>query len=326
MGKFIDALTQQAGGLLGGAVNTGLGLLMENHEDKRQLNQQQKLQDMQLAGSKDLTKFNYEQQLKMWHDTNYGAQMQELKKAGLNPGLIYGTSGGGATTTGSGGANVSGGHAAQQSGEILGLMGMKNQNDLTRAQIENIKAQTAKTQAETPNVALTGKNIQATTENIETETALNKIRLIYEEGNQMYQNEILEKQRDIITNQLNMIQNDASISDQTKQDRIKQIKAEAVNSVIEGTLKHAQIDVANQTIKTQIAQIAQQWQNLDQQQKEQKIHQTLMSAGAKLMDKEREYMLYKTIIQGAATILQGIGNLKPGGSKTFNTNNIIQPN
>ena len=44
----------------------------------------------------------------MWKDTNYSAQMEELKKAGLNPGLLYGMSGGGATTIGTGVKTTSG--------------------------------------------------------------------------------------------------------------------------------------------------------------------------------------------------------------------------
>ena len=43
-----------------------------------------------------------------------------MEKAGLNPGLIYGMSGGGATTTGSGsGASTTQGHAPVGGGEAL---------------------------------------------------------------------------------------------------------------------------------------------------------------------------------------------------------------
>ena len=43
----------------------------------------------------------------MWKDTNYAAQVEEMKKAGLSVGLMYGKGGAGGATTGAGAAGVS---------------------------------------------------------------------------------------------------------------------------------------------------------------------------------------------------------------------------
>ena len=58
---------------------------------------------------------SYAKQMEMWENTNYPAQVEQIKKAGLNPAMLYGQSGGGATVTGSGGASVGGGSASDES-------------------------------------------------------------------------------------------------------------------------------------------------------------------------------------------------------------------
>ena len=86
--------------------------------------------------------------MKMWEDTNYSAQLAQMKKAGLNVGLMYGMGGGGGTTASIQAGNVSGGNSASGSGEIgMGIqMGM--QMALLKAQKENIEADTQLKQKE----------------------------------------------------------------------------------------------------------------------------------------------------------------------------------
>ena len=104
----MDFLGTAGAGLLG----AGMGLALENHEDQRQIAQQQKLQDMQISGNIQMQDYNYQKQMEMWNNTNYPAQVQQLGKAGLNPALLYGKGGGGGATTGSGaGMGVTGGQA-----------------------------------------------------------------------------------------------------------------------------------------------------------------------------------------------------------------------
>ena len=78
-------------------------------------------QKQQLKGQKKALEQQNAAQFDMWNKTNYGAQMKHLKDAGLNPALIYGMSGGGATTTGSANANVDG---ARQTNSGMGIEAM----------------------------------------------------------------------------------------------------------------------------------------------------------------------------------------------------------
>ena len=101
---------------------------------------------MQIAGSKQLTDYQYMKQKEMWDTTNYEAQKEHLKKAGLNPGLLYGMSGGGGVTTGSGSGTVTGSAADAastqnaQTAEVGMGMQLASQLALQKAQKENIRS------------------------------------------------------------------------------------------------------------------------------------------------------------------------------------------
>ena len=56
----------------------------------------------------------YKRNLQMWKDTNFGAQRNEMEKAGLSVGLMYGNGGGSAASTAGGTATTK--RAKNQSG------------------------------------------------------------------------------------------------------------------------------------------------------------------------------------------------------------------
>lgn len=160
---------QQLGLQMAGQATSGImGLALGDINDKRQLRQQEKLQALQIAGQKDMTNYNYGKQLEMWKNTSYPAQMEQLRLAGLNPGLIYGMSGGGGQTTGSGsGGNVTGGQAPTGGGEAQQLMqGMGMNFGLMEAQRRVLETQADKNQADADKTrGVDTANVQADTEN-----------------------------------------------------------------------------------------------------------------------------------------------------------------
>lgn len=144
------------------AVSGGLGILFAKENDRRQLKQQGKLLEQQIPFDKELMKYNQDLQYDMWNKTNYEAQKEHMKKAGLNPGLMYGMSGGGGVTTGSGGPTAHANAAPVGGGEILGMMQLRAQ----QAEIELLRAQTEKTKTEKDKIAgADTDNINADTEN-----------------------------------------------------------------------------------------------------------------------------------------------------------------
>ena len=90
----------------------------------------------------------------MWEDTNYAAQREQLRKAGLNPAMIYGGGGVGGTTgagaVGSASAGTAEGEVSrkmadtQQQAMGLQLRKEKAEIEVMEAQAENLKAEAKK--------------------------------------------------------------------------------------------------------------------------------------------------------------------------------------
>lgn len=179
MGKYIETLGQQLGtGVASNIIGTGMGLLLEGHNDRRQRQQQQRMNEIENTRAKEMVDYNFAKQLEMWKATSYGAQKAEMKKAGLNPALMYGMSGGGGITTGSAQPGSAGADAPKGGREVLDAMGISMeaaQLSLLKAQKENIEADTANKQGDAANKPIIGKNIAADTENKITQNFIMEI-------------------------------------------------------------------------------------------------------------------------------------------------------
>lgn len=280
MGNFKDALNTSLGGGLGGLVTTGLGLLMEGHNDRRQQRQQQALTDIQVNANKELSDYNYNQQLRMWNATNYSAQMEQLKKAGLNPGLVYGMGGGGSATVGGGAQSASGGQAAAQSGEMLSLGKIGIEAGLAKAQMKVLESQAnlnnveanKKQGIDTQLAQTTIENLIATTTNTEAKTALTKVQTAIEEIKQNTEADIYDKGYNVtqraselekINQEIIQIENSNWTFNQTKQEVVQQIKVNLINSIIEGNLKKSNIQLNTAEINKMAQDIILKGRELD---------------------------------------------------------------
>lgn len=126
------------GGLLAGAaIGVGTKLI----DNMINAGQAENMQEMNIRGQKEMANFNRGQQMLMWNDTGYGAQIKQMQEAGLNPGLMYKGAGGGGQTNATPG-NVPGQN--QQSGSVGEGIKTGMMNELQNAQIENLKADTVK--------------------------------------------------------------------------------------------------------------------------------------------------------------------------------------
>lgn len=160
-----EKLNEALLGMLPGAAGAVFGIATQGMNDRRQMRQQERLQNLQLQGNKQMLDWQKAKELELWKETSYPAQMAMMKKAGINPALMYGMGGGGGTTVGGSGGGVSGGSAPQGGGEIYGGMGMgimmKSQVELLKAQKENIEADTADKLGSAGNRPKIGKNLDS---------------------------------------------------------------------------------------------------------------------------------------------------------------------
>lgn len=120
-----------------GGIGGIFGLIGQNARMRKQHQNQLALMNQQYSNQRQLNLQGHQLQMDMWNKTNYPAQMEMMKEAGLNPALLYGMSGGGGTTTGSqGGGSASGGQAGMLDiGSALAAAKLG-------AEIKNINAQT----------------------------------------------------------------------------------------------------------------------------------------------------------------------------------------
>ncbi len=224
-----------ATGGITGALGAGMGLLLEGHNDRRQLRQNRKLQEQQMAGQKEMTDYNMSKQMEMWENTSYSAQKEQMEKAGINPALLYGMSGGGGQSIGQSGSSVGTGAAPSGGGEAMGGFGMGMQ----MAQLSLLKAQKENIEADTRN-----KEVGATaTEGVVTDKARQEIAAS-KKGME-------EKDVDIATKDLNLKQRRETYEEEV--DQIvsaaaiskEQVNQQEVKTEVERASKQGQIDNIN---------------------------------------------------------------------------------
>lgn len=266
---------------IGSAAAGAIGPLMDafginaKRNDKRQINQQGKLQDLAIKGSKEMTDYQHDKQMQMWKDTNWAAQMAEAEKAGLSTAWLMGKGGGTAGSIGGAGMSVGAGSAA----DAASTQNAQTASQMAIAQMENIEANTEKTKAETTKIG------GVDTANVEANTALTQANKAIQEVAARVSNETEDKQIEAIVyaanEQVHKAReqfNKAEVSQQSQQDTIKKIKAEAIGAGINNILMEAQVGKTRaetrataEGIKQKWEQVSQGWKGLDIQEKQTKI-------------------------------------------------------
>lgn len=249
MGLNIEssALGSAGIGIATGLASQGINSLFQQGTERRNLRNTKNLMELQQRNQMELNEQSKRLALEQWQDTNYEAQRNQLEKAGLNAGLLYGMGGsGGATTqTGSGGSAASG--SAPNVQQPYMDIGQMAQIALMKAQKENIEADTANKKGQAENQPLTGKNITANTvgqeitNTVKTQTQEADINKAQAESNK----EIGKAQQELTK---------GNIAKETYEAEVEKAKAESINTIL-------QKEVMTQGIKLSEAQI----QNMAQQ-------------------------------------------------------------
>lgn len=85
-----------------------------NRMRRKQIEQQQKLTNIQVDANKELANHGMGISKEMFDYTGYGAQRKQMEEAGLNPALMYGHAGAGGSTTSASAGSAGGGQASDE--------------------------------------------------------------------------------------------------------------------------------------------------------------------------------------------------------------------
>lgn len=308
----------QLGAALGqAAIEMGMGIALGAINDRRQIKQQKKLQRIQMEGSKEMTDYNYSKQLQMWKDTNYSAQKEELKKAGLNPGLLYGMGGAGGATVGSGGASTTGATATQGGGgefqTAMGLMLQRAQVQLMEAQAKNLDADTTKklgvdttlaeTQAKDLTQGIENKKLQA--ELTKAQTTFQNLRNNITAATTDAEIETIQQQAREAYGNASIALTQANLDTNVRKAREETVRAKLAQIYVETELKKTQTKLTSQQIQESVATVVSLMTKLSQTDRQLDQKDTELE-----IDKRRNELLDKGIEWGAASnILNGIKDL-----------------
>lgn len=265
--------------IAGAAANAIIGMGIGKANDSRQLSQQEQLQQLQIEGQKNMGDFNRRQAMRMWEDTNYKAQVQQLKKAGLNPGLIYGMGGAGGTTAGAAPGSVTGGTAPVGGGEIQDMFGYGMQAGVQQAQKEVLETQADKNKAEADKIrGVDTKEAEGRIGILEVDKTLKEIEATV---NQATKEDVIDKisfDTRKAMKELEIATVESGIARETIDEKIKIIEQTAIGAVLQNTLTKVQTEKGKQDIKLSKEQIkkwseeiAQGWEQLDQNQQKIKL-------------------------------------------------------
>lgn len=260
--KLADAatagLTGAVTGGIGSIISGGLGLLgglfkRNNNGFKNQQKLMQQAWEYEKEGMG--LQYNYGQlaadaeyrrNLQMWKDTNFGAQRDEMEKAGLSVGLMYGGGGGQAAST-------AGGDGMQPSGPKMNPVEAALQQQAMGLQLKQIEAQnrlasaeTAKTLAEANKIAgvdTKGQDLDNKWQEIENRIQLSKENIaesnITEAAANAKKAVELWKQEALNTKYL----------DETQKERVTKLVAEIALLQKEGAVQDSIVDVNYNTAR-----------------------------------------------------------------------------
>lgn len=286
-----------AAGGIAGAVVQGISMIGQKKREARalanekdlmgvQFANQQKLNEQQLANQMQLNKQGQQIQMENWKNTSYPAQMKMMEAAGLNPGLMYGMSGGGGVTTGSqGGGSAQGGSAGGGHAPAPQPMELGNaiQTAMTQAQIKLAEAQAKKANAEAEQVkplaesTIAEKNatidkLISETYNEQLKSTLIKFQTEYQDILNASTPELMQSQIAKFKNEADKLSNESELIDRSMDSVLKELQASATLRTVQIELEREKIDLTEQQRVKLANDIELGWQQLGLNKIESAVH------------------------------------------------------
>lgn len=256
-----------------GILGAAFGLATAGINDRRQIRQQDKLNEQAYDINNRMAEANYERQMRLWEDTNYQAQTEQMRKAGVNPGLLYGMSGGGGSTAAANaGTGVAAGQAPHGGGEIMGMMSQTLQMRMMEAQIKVMESQANKNNtdaaytggAQTDLTRTSIEGIKQTITSQQVQNELTKVQTNIAKLEEQYKSGTLENMIAQVANQTSIVAHEmksarakGDIDAATEETVIKAINQDYLNAIMQNkqmqqaiTESAARVHKTNQEIET----------------------------------------------------------------------------
>lgn len=256
-------------GLIGPIAGGLMGMWSDGINARRQRRNQRELNQQGLENSMALGEWNRKLEMQMWNDTNYSAQIEQMKKAGLNPGLMYQQGGSGGTTQIASGSQ-SGGQATGGTNTATQGMAVMLQAQMMQSQIEFNKANAQKATAEadstrgaegTTGASQIGKNTQ--------DVAFSKVMQENVELQNIVKNATLDTEIDTAGAKYNQIITDIratglqnKVNEEVINEKIQQVRLQTIKSSLENELIGTQIGVNKANIDKIANEIEIRWEQL----------------------------------------------------------------
>lgn len=234
---------QVAGEAASGAMGILAQRIGKNYDRKQWIKDFETQAPRQMALEKQMMDYQQQKQYEMWLKTGIGGQMAEMKKAGVNPGLLLGMSGSGGATVGGGmpgtapitGTDKGTGNAIAAG---MGIDPADTQLKLSQARLNNTQAD---------------KIAGVDTENVRADTGVKNEQI----NNLIAQTKTESSKRALLDIQKKLTTFDTDFAEQTFDDRKKTVhanfneamgrakEAEARGEISYGTMKEAQEIIKN---------------------------------------------------------------------------------
>lgn len=259
------------------AAGTAAGVIGDWIGNQTQYDQQKRLQELGVKDQMKLGRFNQQLAMETWEKTNYLAQREQMEKAGLNVGLMYGGQGHGGTTAGGQAGGISSGQAQKGMGIQAGLA-----LALQQAQVENMNADTklkeaeaAKkagvdtAQAETQIKLLEEQTKGTALENVGKEftNKLLDIQTRLQSESMETQVEQLKKNLELTVENIGTARAQNKVESGTADERIKQAKVATLQMGLQNALLKAQIKtegLTQQEISAKMMKISEEIYNMQE--------------------------------------------------------------
>lgn len=232
------------------ALGQGLGLIFGGIQNARQRNQAKKLGDIQLEQNKKAAEHSQKLAMQM-RDSSISSTVEQMKKEGLNIGLMYGGGGaGGATATGAGSVSGVSGTSAEGASAGVGMgMQLASQLALMKAQKENIEADT--------------ENKKAGTEKTGVDTESGKVDLSIKKNTENEQIQKIQSEAEKALYEADIQRKNGMIKADTWKDEVQGIKAEAAGEMLKNLLTEANIKLSERRIWEIAEKVAQGWKGIE---------------------------------------------------------------